>query len=102
MLVGRHGKRLSNDQISHRVHRLADRAGVPLSSVHQFRHTCASDLLENGITLPQVQGILGHAAIASTMRYLSISDPERRRAMEKHPIVEFIAEAQKTGGQDGQ
>lgn len=102
MFVGRNGKRLSDDQISSHVHRLADRAGVPLSSVHQFRHTCASDLLEKGVTLPQVQGILGHAVIASLMRYLAISDPERRRAMEKHPIVEFLAEAQKTGGQDGQ
>ena len=29
-------------------------------SLHQFRHSCASDLLESGVHLAQVQRILGH------------------------------------------
>jgi len=41
------------------VHRLARRAQVPLVSLHQFRHTCASDLLEHGASLPEVQSLLG-------------------------------------------
>jgi site-specific recombinase XerD len=99
LFVSRAGKRLRGDQIGLRIHRLAERAGVPLVSLHQFRHTCASDLLEGGVTLPQVQQILGHAALTSTMRYLSISDPERQKAMRKHPINTFLVESQQTGGQ---
>ena len=39
----------------------ARRAGVPIHSVHQFRHSCASDLLEAGVHLAEVQRILGHS-----------------------------------------
>jgi site-specific recombinase XerD len=58
--------------------------------MHQFRHTCASDLLARGVHLPEVQRILGHAAICSTMWYLSVSDESRKEAMAKHPINEFL------------
>jgi integrase/recombinase XerC len=98
LFLTRAGKRLDGNQIGRRIHCLAKRAGVPLVSLHQFRHTCASDLLECGVTLPQVQQILGHSAITSTMRYLSISDPERVKAMRKHPINTFLAKPQEEGG----
>ena len=50
------------------IHSLAERAGVPLVSIHQFRHTCASDLIESGVSLPNVQKILGHAVITTRSR----------------------------------
>jgi integrase len=36
---------------------------------HDFRHTCASILLQSGATLPEVGEILGHKSLAMTMRY---------------------------------
>jgi integrase/recombinase XerC len=98
LFVTRIGTRLRGERIGQRIHTLARRADVPLVSLHQFRHTCASDLLECGVTLPQVQQVLGHAAIQSTMRYTAVSDPARRKAMEKHPIETFMTESQQTGG----
>jgi integrase/recombinase XerC len=59
-------------------------------TVHQLRHTCASDLLENGTSLPEVQGILGHACIQSTCRYIHIAGPERKAAMALHPINSIL------------
>jgi site-specific recombinase XerD len=90
LLVSRLGERLTAQAISNGIHSLATRAGVPLVSVHQFRHSCASDLLEAGVHLAEVQRILGHQGIATTVRYTHIADPARRAAMSLHPINDFL------------
>jgi site-specific recombinase XerD len=90
LLVSRRGQRLTAHAISNGIHTLAKRAAVPLVSVHQFRHSCASDLLEAGLHLAEVQRILGHQGIATTVRYTHIADPARRAAMTRHPINEFL------------
>jgi site-specific recombinase XerD len=90
LLVNRHGQRLSAQSLGLIVHRLARRAQVPLVSLHQFRHTCASDLLESGASLSEVQGLLGHQRVETTSRYLQIADPERARAMSKHPLNDYL------------
>jgi site-specific recombinase XerD len=90
LLINREGKRLSAQSLGLLVHRLARRAKVPLVSLHQFRHTCASDLLENGASLPEVQNLLGHKRVDTTSRYLQIADPERARAMSKHPLNDYL------------
>ena len=86
LLTNRLGERLSGASIRYGVHRMARRCGIELHSVHQFRHSCASDLLEAGVRLPEVQRILGHQAISTTMRYIHIADPQRREAVARHPI----------------
>jgi site-specific recombinase XerD len=94
LFVNRYGTRLKSQDISGMAHRLARAAGVPLVSLHQFRHTCASDLLSNGVRLPEVQKILGHATIESTVRYIHVAAPERKEAIAKHPINEFLGNDQ--------
>jgi site-specific recombinase XerD len=94
LLVSRTGARLSGNAISRLVHQLGEGAGVEGVTLHQFRHSCASHLLEAGATLPQVQKVLGHAAIESTVRYVAVSDPARARAIGLHPINGFVTEPQ--------
>ena len=91
LLIGSDGRPLSAQAISMGVQRLARRAGIELASVHQFRHTCASDLIEAGVALPDVQRILGHQVIATTMRYTHIAGHQRREAMALHPINAWLA-----------
>jgi len=50
---------------------------------HVFRHTVATRLLANGVDLPSVQSIMGHATIATTSRYL-------------HPTRDMLADAMAT------
>jgi len=90
LLVNRHGDRLTGTAISKGVHGLARRAGIGRITLHQFRHTCASDLLEDGRHLAEVQQILGHQTIATTVRYLHIADPQRHEAVRRHPINEIL------------
>lgn len=90
LLVTRNGERLRGESISNAIHGIARRAGVSIHSLHQFRHTCASDLLEAGVHLAQVQRILGHAGIGTTVRYVHIADPQRRAAMRAHPLNDWL------------
>jgi site-specific recombinase XerD len=91
LLIGPQGIPLSEHGVSMGIHRIARRAGVSLRSVHQFRHSCASDLLEAGATLAEVQHILGHQYIGTTLRYTHIADPQRRAAIALHPINDWLA-----------
>jgi site-specific recombinase XerD len=75
LLVSRSGKRLTGGAISNGSHAISRRAQVPIHSLHQFRHSCASDLLESGVHLAQVQRILGHCGVGTTVRYVHIADP---------------------------
>jgi site-specific recombinase XerD len=86
LFVNEHGQPLSAGSISGGLRRLAARSGLDRITLHQFRHSCASDLLEAGLHVAQVQAILGHQSIGTTVRYLQISDPQRIEAVRRHPI----------------
>lgn len=92
LFINRRGNRLSGPALGAGLFRIAERMEVPLDRLHQFRHTCASDLIEAGVHLPEVQRLLGHAAITSTVRYLHFSDPQRRAAVERHPLNDFLSQ----------
>jgi len=45
------------------------RAGIKDFTIHDFRHTCASRLIQNGLSLYEVASILGHTDVQTTQRY---------------------------------
>lgn len=90
LFVNNEGEPIREDSISNGVHRIAKRAGVKLHSLHQFRHTCASDLLESGVCMAQVQMVLGHQHLGTTMRYTHIADPKRHEAVALHPLNDWL------------
>jgi site-specific recombinase XerD len=46
-----------------------EEAGVENFRIHDLRHTFASTLVNNGVSLYEVQKLLGHAHIRTTERY---------------------------------
>lgn len=68
LFVGRHGGRLGARGVQQRLARWCRRAGMNLHP-HQFRHACASHLLQASGDLRAVQELLGHARLATTQIY---------------------------------
>jgi integrase len=63
-------------RITHLLRRLkeiADAAKVPNATLHKFRHTYVTRLLESGCDIVTVQKLMGHSDIETTRQYL---DPD--------------------------
>lgn len=90
LFINRNGDRLTEISCSTKLRKIATKCGIESFHIHQLRHTCATQLLENGVPLPTVKMVLGHACIDTTVRYVEVSGPERRRAMDLHPINRIL------------
>lgn len=53
-----------------------NRAGLHDCTIHTFRHTHASRLIQLGMSIYEVQKILGHSDIRTTMRYAHLEETE--------------------------
>ena len=57
-------------------------ADVPLKThAHLFRHAKASHWIEDGLSIVEVQFLLGHEQIETTMKYLDITTEEKVNAL---------------------
>jgi len=59
-------------------------------TVHSFRHTLATSMLQRGAELRHIQAILGHDYLHTTERYTRIVKTELRRIQAKHHPREAI------------
>jgi integrase/recombinase XerD len=59
-------------------------------TVHSFRHTLATAMLQRGAELRHIQAILGHDYLHTTERYTRIVKTELRRIQAKHHPREAI------------
>jgi len=68
-----------------RHHRLRTR--IPQANPHRFRHTFGADMARDGVSLPALQHLMGHAQIHTTMLYVQLAPQdvwrEYHRAIEK-------------------
>lgn len=87
LFVGRKGKALHKQLISQLVKDYAKSAGIKKKvTVHTFRHTFATHLLDNGVDLFKVQRLLGHTRPESTQLYTQVNPKGIKQEHEKcHP-----------------
>lgn len=71
------GGRLSRQYVQEFLGRLAKRAGLGKRvHAHGFRHTFASQLVTEGVSVVAISKLLGHRSIVTTVRYLDHLRPE--------------------------
>lgn len=80
--LGKQG-RLSVGGIEDVVKKIGKRAGVEKAHPHRFRHTLATNMVKRGAPLQQVQLVLGHEDISTTMIYVDINDTDVKNTHNK-------------------
>ena len=86
LFTNRNGRRLSDQSIRNIVKKMARSSGAGRVTPHMFRHTLATQLLEQGVDLRHIQRLLGHSSITTTTIYAQVSDRSQRESlMLRHP-----------------
>ena len=75
--------RLAIGSIESVVRELGARAGVKDVHPHKFRRTAATTALHRGMPIEQVQQMLGHESIATTLIYAKIADDAVKQAHKR-------------------
>ncbi len=74
------------------------RAGIKEFTIHDFRHTCASRLIQNGLSLYEVASILGHTDVQTTQRYAHLES--RDVSQRARDIMEALNSVPESGAVD--
>jgi integrase/recombinase XerD len=69
--------------LTNMLQRLGDRAGVPNTYTHRFRHTFAINYLRNDGDLLTLQALLGHSDLTMVRRYARIAQMDCKRVHKK-------------------
>ncbi len=72
--------------IQYLVDKYLKEAGIEGASVHTMRHTMATHHVAAGTDLKTVQETLGHADIATTAIYVSLSKKAQRQALQENAL----------------
>ncbi|MBI9019488.1 MAG: tyrosine-type recombinase/integrase [Phycisphaerae bacterium] len=87
---------MSRNTIYERVRKYAREARIPKRvSPHKLRHTFATHLVQEGVSLVTIRDLLGHKMITSTQIYLHVTAQELRQAAIDHPIKRLAPTVEK-------
>ncbi|WP_035305064.1 site-specific integrase [Actinokineospora inagensis] len=90
IFITKTGRVVEPRNINTMLARLLKRARIPLTRVHDLRHTCATLLLMDGATLQEVMELLGHSTIGVTSNvYGHVLDATKKRIA--HQMDQIIA-----------
>lgn len=76
--------RITVDGIRFTLKTLSKRSGVSDIHPHKFRHTFATSLYNRGMDLHEIQLLLGHNDVSTTLRYISNDDSRLGNSYIKH------------------
>lgn len=84
LFVGKGSKRIQKNAIETILKKLGKRAGVENVHPHRFRRTLATELIDRGAALQDVQRILGHEDIRTTQVYVYVQQRNVKNTYERY------------------
>ena len=88
LFEGQTGGQYSPRSVQMILRRAVERSGVnPFATVHTLRHSYATHLMENGVSLRHIQDLMGHESSLTTEIYTHVSAAEKRKVVSPldHP-----------------
>jgi len=70
----KNGQPLSTEAVRHHIAKIGAAAGIEHLHPHRLRHTCATRLLNAGMDIIQIQKLLGHEDLNTTLIYARVQD----------------------------
>ncbi|AXX84642.1 tyrosine-type recombinase/integrase [Aliarcobacter skirrowii] len=89
--INRLGNKFTEYSIANMIKKYQIKANIQQHlTPHMFRHSFATMLLEEGVDIRYIQGMLGHASISTTQIYTQINMKQQRKILStKHPRRNF-------------
>lgn len=77
-------RRLDRGGIEFICKEIGERANVPHCHPHRFRRTLATNLIDKGVPIEQVQTLLGHSKIDTTLLYANVNQQNVKANHSRH------------------
>lgn len=78
--------RISSSTVENVIKAVSERAGCPDVTPHTFRHTTATQGAMSGMPIQEVQKLLGHESISTTMIYAEVVDKSVHESHNKYIV----------------
>lgn len=87
LFINRLGNKFSEQSITNMIKKYQKNAKISQHlTPHMFRHSFATMLLEEGVDIRYIQGMLGHSSISTTQIYTQINMKHQKKILStKHP-----------------
>src|SRR4029434_1717912 len=83
LFLARNGTSLNPSSIRKLVKKCYKKAGVKKSGVHTLRHTFSAHNVNNGMSIADLQKVLGHKKKETTLKYIHVVNTNLRESMLK-------------------
>ncbi|WP_068275201.1 site-specific integrase [Aldersonia kunmingensis] len=95
LFVGPTGERITRGILQYRVQRIYRRAGIEAhrprgALVHALRHTYATALADENISVYTLMKLLGHESLATAQRYVAGAGIDTRPAAARNPVYRML------------
>lgn len=87
------GREFSSPYLSQVVSAELTRIGLPDVTLHRFRATFATRLANAGVHATVIQDLMGHKSLATTQRYMKVTNEQRALAMTALLVPASLLEA---------
>lgn len=86
LIYNKNHERMGVRGIQSMIKRISSRAGVGDVYPHRFRRTFATNLSKRGMSVQEIQILMGHTNSSTTMRYIAMDNTSIRVSYQKYTV----------------